>query len=363
MIDPEAREFPSWAPPRQAPGSHPVIRLLRRRLEEGSLPGARTDPHRLGLVVEGGGMRGVVSGGMLAGLEQMEALPAFDVVYGASAGAVGAAYFIARQALYGMEIYHHHLTDSDFMDYRRAARGDPILDIDYLLEKLMRGDKPLRVDRVLESEVAFRVAVSSVEEHRCELLGPFEDADRLYRALRAAISLPLVTGEPVEVDGRSYMDAAMTQPIPFFAAIEDGSTHVLNLLSRPQGVHRPAPGFWHRVTFGRALMGVSEGLGQLYRDREALYRAGMEELARSSSEPDEEPFLYGLSLDADREPVDSFETDVDRLLEGARMGYSAAVEMVTGGPVETVVTLRALDDEGRIIEPPGRRDGRRTGGE
>lgn len=357
MTDPQAREFPTWAPPDRAPDSHPVTRLLRRRLEEGSRPGERSDPHRLGLVVEGGGMRGVVSGGMLAGLEQMKALPAFDVVYGASAGAIGAAYFMARQALYGMEIYHHHLTDSEFMDYRRAARGEPILSIDYLLEKLMRGDKPLRVDRVLEAEVDFRVAVSSVEEHVCELLGPFEDVEHLYRVLRAAISLPLVTGDPVEIDGRRYMDAAMTQPIPFFAAIEDGCTHVLNLLSRPQGVHRPAPGFWHRVTFGRALMSVSEGLGELYRDREALYRAGLEELARSSAEPDEEPFLYGLTVDADREPVHSFETNVDRLLDGARMGYSAAVEMVTGARVETVVTLRALDDEGRIVEPPGRGDG------
>lgn len=354
MADPRIRELPSWTPPGEARGSHPVARLLLRRLREGSTPGGRSDPHRVGLVVEGGGMRGVVSGGMLAGLEQMEALSAFDVVYGASAGAVGAAYFVARQALYGMEIYHHHLTGSDFMDYRRAARGEPILSIDYLLDTLMRGDKPLRADRVLDSDVEFRVAVSSVEGHRCELLGPFEDEEHMYRGLRAAISLPLVTGEPVEIDGRPYMDAAVTQPIPFFAAVEDGCTHVLNLLSRPQGEHRPAPGFWHRVTFGRALMSVSEGLADLYRDRDALYRAGMEELARSSAEPDEEPYLYGLSVDADREPVGSFETDVDRLLEGARMGYTAAVRMLAGDPVETVVTLRALDGEGRVIQPPGR---------
>jgi predicted patatin/cPLA2 family phospholipase len=300
-------------------------------------------------------MRGVVSGAMLAGLEQLDALDGFDVVYGASAGAVGGAYFLARQALYGMEIYHHHLTGSDFRDYRRAARGEPLLSIDYLLEKLMRGDKPLRVDRVLENDVEFRVAVSSVDDNRCELLGPFRDGERLYRALRAAISLPLVTGDPVEIDGREYMDAAMTQPIPFFAAIEDGCTHVLNLLSRPQGEYRPAPGFWHRVTFGRALMSLSEGLADLYRDREALYRAGMDELARSSEAPDDEPYLYGLSVDTDREPVGSFETDTDRLLEGARMGYTAAVELLTEGPVETVVTLRALDDDGRVVEPPGRR--------
>lgn len=337
------------------PADHPVVRLIRRRLEEGSRPGRRSDPHRLGLVVEGGGMRGVVSGGMLAGLEQLDALPAFDAVYGASAGAVGAAYFMARQAVYGMEIYHRHLTDSEFMDYRRAARGEPILSIDYLLDTLMRGDKPLRADRVLGHRVDLRVAVTSVESQSCELLGPFEDEEDLYRALRAAVSLPLVTGGPVEVGGRAFMDAAMSQPIPFFAAVEDGCTHVLNLLSRPKGDYRPAPGFWHRATFGRALTSVSEELAELYRDREALYRASVDELVRSSEEPEGEPYLYGLSVDADREPVASFESDVDRLLEGARMGYTAAVEALVDGPVETVVTLRAVDAAGREIRPPGRR--------
>jgi hypothetical protein len=40
------------------PGGHPVLRLLLSRLQDGSAPGARGDGFKLGLVVEGGGMRG-----------------------------------------------------------------------------------------------------------------------------------------------------------------------------------------------------------------------------------------------------------------------------------------------------------------
>lgn len=48
-----------------------AIQLLRRRASEGSLPGQRRDGAKLGLVVEGGGMRGAVSGGALQALHDL----------------------------------------------------------------------------------------------------------------------------------------------------------------------------------------------------------------------------------------------------------------------------------------------------
>lgn len=54
---------PSAAP---APdGSHPVLRLMQQRLRAGGAagaPGRRPDGCKIGLVVEGGGMRGIVTG-------------------------------------------------------------------------------------------------------------------------------------------------------------------------------------------------------------------------------------------------------------------------------------------------------------
>ncbi len=61
---------------------HPVVTALLERARSGSQPGRRTDGHRIALVVEGGAMRGVVSGGMVAGLEALGLRDAFDVVYG-----------------------------------------------------------------------------------------------------------------------------------------------------------------------------------------------------------------------------------------------------------------------------------------
>jgi len=46
-------------------GNHPALQLLRQRAAQNSLPNDRRDNFKLGLVVEGGGMRGAVSAGGL----------------------------------------------------------------------------------------------------------------------------------------------------------------------------------------------------------------------------------------------------------------------------------------------------------
>src|SRR6266513_787940 len=106
---------------------HPVVGLLRRRRAEGSRPGQRTDGRRVVLVIEGGGMRGVVSAGMTAAIEQLGFRDAFDEVHGASAGAFNAAFLLGGQAAYLATLYQHGFGDPRFVSRRRALRGGPAL--------------------------------------------------------------------------------------------------------------------------------------------------------------------------------------------------------------------------------------------
>jgi hypothetical protein len=76
---------------------HPVAHLLHERVRQGSKPGQRADGARIGLAIEGGGMRGAVSAGAAAALNLLGLSDAFDAVYGSSAGALIAAFFISRQ--------------------------------------------------------------------------------------------------------------------------------------------------------------------------------------------------------------------------------------------------------------------------
>ena len=76
---------------------HRLADVLAERSENAGRPGHRADGHRVALAVEGGGMRGTVSAGMDLALRELGLLPLFDAVYGASAGAISAAWLLSSR--------------------------------------------------------------------------------------------------------------------------------------------------------------------------------------------------------------------------------------------------------------------------
>lgn len=84
---------------------HAVRELIKDRYERRSTPGRRTsdDASVLALSIEGGGMRGCVSAGMVAAIASLGLADTIDRVYGSSAGSVVGAYLISRQVC--MDVY------------------------------------------------------------------------------------------------------------------------------------------------------------------------------------------------------------------------------------------------------------------
>jgi predicted patatin/cPLA2 family phospholipase len=86
---------------------HAVVELIVKRAHERSKPGHRSiedaQQNKLALVIEGGGMRGAVSAGMVAALMCLGLSDVFDTIYGSSAGSVIGAYLVSRQLC--MDVY------------------------------------------------------------------------------------------------------------------------------------------------------------------------------------------------------------------------------------------------------------------
>ncbi len=80
--------------------THAVTRILAGRIEADSQPGRRDgDDATLALVIEGGGMRGVVSGGMVTALDFLRDFRARSISWsGTSAGALAGAFFLSAKA-------------------------------------------------------------------------------------------------------------------------------------------------------------------------------------------------------------------------------------------------------------------------
>jgi len=267
---------------------HPVADVLRERCGDGSLPGARDDSHRVALVLEGGGMRGVVSAGMTAALERFGLTQCFDLVVGASAGAINGAALLAGVAQRGAATYWGPLASRSFVNPAHLLRGRPVLDVGHVLD-LAGGLDADGHERVLDSPIALHCIAVDVESAGVVDLSGMRSKRALWDALLASSRMPWAGGAPVEVDGRRYLDGGMASPIPVAEAIAAGATHVLALQTRPHGVPRRSASRLADRMIERHLRQLNPALVQLYRDRVARYEILVADIARRSLEPGAEP--------------------------------------------------------------------------
>ena len=274
---------------------HPVLEVLRDRAREGSRPGSRQDPHRVAIVVEGGGMRGVVSAGMTAALERLGVTGCFDLVVGASAGAINGAALIAGVAREGAAAYHGPLASRKFVNPARALRGRPVIDVGYVLEYASAGLDAGRHERVLASPVSLHCVAVSVETAETVTFSGMRSKTELYEAVLASSRMPWAGGPPVEIDGRRYVDGGLGSAIPVAEALAAGATHVLALQTRPYGVPRRSASRLADVLIVRHLRALNPALATLYRERVGSYERVVLDIERRSLDwADGPPYVLGL---------------------------------------------------------------------
>jgi predicted patatin/cPLA2 family phospholipase len=160
------------------PPDHPVLEALHARKSRQDRPGDRGDPHKIGLTIQGGGMRGVVSAAMLTALDDLGLCHVFDAIYGSSSGAMNGAYFLSGDGWRKLRIYWDFLTTPRFIDLRRYFRGN-IIDLDYTFGTVLMQLEPLDYKAVLDSDVPPHVAITLVDELRTLTVSNFESQEGL----------------------------------------------------------------------------------------------------------------------------------------------------------------------------------------
>lgn len=262
-------------------------------------------------------MRGVIAAGMVSALEELGLTHAFDGVYGSSAGAICGAYFLAGQAEIGARIFTEDINNRRFASRLRTFSERPIVDLNYLVDDVMVGTKPLNTARVLASSTPLVVVATDVASASPSLLENFVDGDELRAALRAGATMPIIAGPPHPFRGRRYFDASLTEPIPLPSADRAGFTHIVVLLTRPRGVPRAVSRF-DRFVVGPRLARVSAPLAEGYLARTAPYANLQNEIASGRSSRGAQVLGIRPHL-----TVRKLERDRTRLLAGAASGRAA----------------------------------------
>src|SRR5262245_21222789 len=215
-----------------------TIELLQGRVERLREGREGWDGRKVGLIVEGGAMRGVISCASLMALEELGLTDVFDEVYGTSAGALNAAYFLAGQAGFATTIYYQKINNSRFI---RHLWHRPIVNLDDLFDSVIAGDRPLSIEKVLASRSRLFITIADAATGEAFLGLAQSNETPLLTLLKARSAMPLLYNSVVEVGGRNCFDGGLINPIPIAEAIEAGCTDLVVLLTRPESFRQCCP--------------------------------------------------------------------------------------------------------------------------
>lgn len=296
---------------------HPVVAAIRDR------PATA----RLALVVEGGGMRGAVTGGMVLGLDELGLAGAFDAAYGSSAGTLNAMWLVSGRVREGIPTWTDPGLVRALISRRRALVRRPVVDVGGLVEERYEQLSPGLFRAVLEASTELHpIATDVATGEAVDLHGSIEDERTLRLALRASATLPLLAGPPVQLNGARLLDAGLSAAIPFRAALADGATHVLVLRSRREGEVAEAPSGRSAALTERLLRRLDPAVARAFMTRAEREAADEALLARHAADPALEPHILSVRPFADSPVPGRLERDVQLVRDALDAGRRALLD-------------------------------------
>ncbi|RDY71313.1 patatin family protein [Halobacillus trueperi] len=186
----------------------------------------------VGLVLEGGGMRGAYTAGVLDFfLDEEIHIP---YVVGASAGACNGSSYVARQRGRNYEVIVEYGAHPEYISYKRMITKRQLFGMDFIFDKLPNQLVPFDYDTFLQQKTRFVVGTTDMKTGEPVFYDRFPDRESLLKVIRASSSLPMVAPS-IQYDGRELMDGGIADPIPMQASKRDGNKKHVVVLTRNDG--------------------------------------------------------------------------------------------------------------------------------
>lgn len=185
-----------------------------------------------GLVLEGGGMRGVFTSGVLDAF--MKHGVYFRYVVAVSAGACNGMSYISRQPRRARLSNIDFLTQYGYIGWRHLLRQGCIFDQELLYDKFPNEYVPFDFDTYFQWSATFEMVTTNCLTGQAEYLTESNDRQRSLDIVRASSSLPYVS-KIVMVDGIPMLDGGIVDSIPVMRAIETGHPQNVVILTRNKG--------------------------------------------------------------------------------------------------------------------------------
>lgn len=185
-----------------------------------------------GLVLEGGGMRGVFTSGVLDAF--MKHGRYFPYIVAVSAGACNGMSYVSRQPRRARVSNIDFLARYQYIGLRHLVTQGCIFDRELLYDKFPNQLLPFDFDTYFKYAAGFEMVTTNCLTGRPMYLSETTDQRRALDIVRASSSLPYVS-KIVEVDGIPMLDGGITDSIPVARAMAVGHSRNVVVLTRNKG--------------------------------------------------------------------------------------------------------------------------------
>lgn len=187
---------------------------------------------KTGLVLEGGGKRGIYAAGVLDVLLENNIWA--DGLIGTSAGAVNGCSYVSNQYERNLRYNIRFAKEKRYMSIYSLITTGNVVGTDFAYNILPNKLEVFDYDAFEKSPVAYYVTCSNVETGKAEYIQCKSLRGKNMDYLRASASLPYVS-QIVEIDGKKYLDGGICDSIPLKAFQNMGYEKNLVVLTRPKG--------------------------------------------------------------------------------------------------------------------------------
>lgn len=186
---------------------------------------------KIGLVLEGGGMRGLYTIGVLDWLIDHDIK--MDYVIGVSAGACNGVSFVSKQRGRSYRINTNYIDDKRYVSFSNYMKTKSLFGMDFLFDEIPHKLEVFNYQAFLTSPCEFVTGVTDVQTGK-PVYFTKESLNNDSTVLRASSSIP-VFSPIVEYKGGKYLDGGTSDPIPVRKALADGCDKVIIVLTRERG--------------------------------------------------------------------------------------------------------------------------------
>ena len=265
-----------------------------------------------GLILEGGGMRGVFTCGVLDCL--MDKDIRFPYTIGVSAGACNGLSYISRQRGRAKFSNIDLLKKYNYIGIKHLLKKGNIMDFDLLFHTFPEEIIPYDYEMLATTEQRFEMVTTSCKTGKACYYEETKNPERVIDIVKASSSLPFVC--PIAyVDGEPMLDGGIADSIPIMRARELGYDNNVVVLTRNKGYRKTEKDMKYVSLFYKEYPAMQEAI----RNRNKMYNEQI-----SMIEAMEERGEIIIIRPLKPIEVDRMERDTKKLLALYEEGYEVA---------------------------------------